>query len=87
MVTRVTEGSKESIAENLVATLNNATREFGHAQYTLFLRSHRRHMRSTKFTFLQTLQWIDTDVEIGVAGPFMKSGLGYQVPRTIIQHG
>ena len=71
MVTRVKTGSEETIGENLVATLNNATREFDHAQYRLYTDGE-DNTSDDEVHILQTLQWTDPDIEFGVAGPFMR---------------
>ncbi len=69
---RVTTASREAVAQNVVAKLNNATKEFGHAQWELYSgvednsADDERHL-------LQTLQWQDPSIEIGVAGPFMRT--------------
>ncbi|MEM7600119.1 MAG: prepilin-type N-terminal cleavage/methylation domain-containing protein [Verrucomicrobiota bacterium] len=69
----VVEGSRRGVAENVVQTLNKATREFSHSQYDL---------RTTPVTasggdemlILRTLQWRDPDLsgELNPKGPFMK---------------
>lgn len=70
----VVEGSRRGVAENVVQTLNKATREFSHSQYDL---------RTTPVTtsggdevlILRTLQWRDPDLsgELNPKGPFMKN--------------
>lgn len=77
-VGRVTEASKKTVAQNLVETLNNATKEFGHAQYKLI--SNGENSDSTdEVQILRTLQWKDPGIELGVAGPFMR---GDWIPAT-----
>ncbi|MCG8599840.1 MAG: prepilin-type N-terminal cleavage/methylation domain-containing protein [Verrucomicrobiales bacterium] len=70
----VVEGSKRGVAQNVVETLNKATRQFGHSQWDL---------RSTpipssagdEMLMLRTLQWRDPDNsgELNPKGPFMKN--------------
>ncbi|MEM6916861.1 MAG: prepilin-type N-terminal cleavage/methylation domain-containing protein [Verrucomicrobiota bacterium] len=70
----VVEGSRRGVAENVVQTLNKATREFSHSQYDL---------RTTpvaasggdEMLILRTLQWRDPDTsgELNPKGPFMKT--------------
>lgn len=70
----VVEGSRRGVAENVVQTLNKATRQFGHSQWDL---------RSTpspasgddEVLILRTLQWRDPGAtgELNPAGPFMKT--------------
>lgn len=67
----ITKASKETIAQNLVETLNNATKEFGHAQYSL-LSDGENASADDEQHILQTLQWQDPSIELGVAGPFMR---------------
>ncbi|MEM7602079.1 MAG: prepilin-type N-terminal cleavage/methylation domain-containing protein [Verrucomicrobiota bacterium] len=70
----IVEGSRRGVAENVVETLNKATREFSHSQWDL---------RSTpvpssggdEMLMLRTLQWRDPDNsgELNPKGPFMKT--------------
>lgn len=70
----VVEGSRRGVAENVVQTLNKATREFSHSQYDL---------RTTpvatsggdEMLILRTLQWRDSDLsgELNPKGPFMRN--------------
>ncbi|MDF1862457.1 MAG: prepilin-type N-terminal cleavage/methylation domain-containing protein [Verrucomicrobiales bacterium] len=70
----VVEGSRRSVAENVIAGLNKATREFSHSQWDL---------RSTpvltsgddEMLMLRTLQWRDPDLsgELNPKGPFMRT--------------
>ncbi|MDF1853632.1 MAG: type II secretion system protein [Verrucomicrobiales bacterium] len=70
----VVEGSRRGVAENVMQTLNKATREFGHSQWDL---------RSTpiatsggdEMLILRTLQWRDPDLsgELNPKGPFMRN--------------
>lgn len=70
-VGKITKASKETVAQNLVETLNNATKEFGHAQYVLV--SDGENTNSTdEVDILRTLQWKDPGIELGIAGPFMR---------------
>lgn len=69
----IVEGSRRGVAENVVQTLNKATRQFSHSQYEL---------RTTpiatsggdELLILRTLQWRDPDFsgELNPKGPFMK---------------
>jgi len=70
-VKNVTEASKDTIAQNLVETLNNAVKEFGHAQYELVNLGENTDSNDEKL-ILETLQWKDPGIELGVAGPFMR---------------
>lgn len=70
----IVEGSRRGVAENVVQTLNKATRQFSHSQYDL---------RTTpiaasggdEMLILRTLQWRDPDLsgELNPKGPFMKN--------------
>lgn len=70
----VVEGSRRGVAENVITTLNKATREFGHSQWDL---------RTTpiptsggdEMLILRTLQWRDPDLsgELNPKGPFMRN--------------
>lgn len=70
----IVEGSRRGVAENVIQTLNKATRQFGHSQWDL---------RTTPFAtsggdemlILRTLQWRDPDFsgELNPKGPFMKN--------------
>lgn len=70
----VVEGSRRGVAENVMQTLNKATRKFGHSQWDL---------RSTpiatsggdEMLILRTLQWRDPDLsgELNPKGPFMRN--------------
>lgn len=68
---RVTETSREVVASNVVETLNNATKEFGHAQYNLSSAGENDNA-DDEVHLLQTLQWRDPSITYGVAGPFMR---------------
>lgn len=70
-VGKITKASKETVAQNLVETLNNATKEFGHAQYKIISNGENGDSVD-EVQILQTLQWIDPGIEIGIAGPFMR---------------
>ena len=71
MIGKVTDASKESIAQNLVETLNNATKEFGHAQYPILTNGENNDSDDEEL-ILHTLQWKDPGIPFGIAGPFMK---------------
>ncbi|MDF1812550.1 MAG: type II secretion system protein [Verrucomicrobiales bacterium] len=70
-VGKITDASKKTVAQNLVETLNNATKEFGHAQYKLVSNGENEDA-TDEMQILRTLQWKDPDIELGVAGPFMR---------------
>lgn len=73
-VGKILEGSRRGIAGNIIQTLNQATREFGHSQWDL---------RSAPVTtsggdemlLLRTLQWRDPNPsgELNPPGPFMRT--------------
>jgi type II secretory pathway pseudopilin PulG len=75
---KVTKASRQTIAQNLVETLNNATKEFGHAQYPLVSDEENTDV-DDELHILRTLQWKDPSIELGVAGPFMR---GDWIPGT-----
>ncbi len=70
----VTEGSRRGIAQNVVETLNKATREFGHSQYDLRTAPNAA-TGADEILILRTLQWRDPNPsgELNVPGPFMKT--------------
>ncbi len=70
----VVEGSRRGIAENVVQTLNKATREFSHSQYDLRTTPVATAAGDEKL-ILRTLQWRDPDLsgELNPKGPFMKN--------------
>lgn len=71
----IVKGSKSGVAENVVQTLNKATREFGHSQWDL-----RTNPIATsggdELLLLRTLQWRESDAsaggELNPKGPFMR---------------
>ncbi len=68
----ITKGAKISIAQNVVESLNDATKQFGHAQYKIV--STEENTDSTdEIQILRTLQWKDPSIEFGTPGPFMKT--------------
>ncbi len=67
-----TEASRKSVAMNRMKQLNNAVKEFGHAQWALDTGSETSDGKD-ELHILQTLQWRDTATEIGVAGPFFRT--------------
>lgn len=71
-VGKITKASKETVAQNLVETLNNATKEFGHAQYKI-VSNGEDNSSDDEVAILRTLQWKDPSIELGVAGPFMRN--------------
>ncbi|MEM9283128.1 MAG: type II secretion system protein [Verrucomicrobiota bacterium] len=69
----VINGSKAGVAENVLQTLNKATREFSHSQWDL----RSTPVASTggdEMLILRTLQWRDPDDsgELNPKGPFMR---------------
>jgi len=72
VVGKVTDASRRTIAANLTETLNNATKEFDHAQYSI-VSSGENGDALDELHILQTLQWRDPGITIGVAGPFMRT--------------
>jgi len=72
----VVGNSRETVVENVVETLNKATREFGHAQWDLALAAD-PSSADDEFAVLRTLQWREggTDpnqFELHPKGPFMR---------------
>lgn len=73
-VGKVTEGSRRGVAQNVVETLNKATRQFGHSQWDLrtipVVASG-----GDEVLILRTLQWRDPNPsgELNPPGPFMKT--------------
>ncbi len=70
----ITEGSRRGVAQNLVETLNKATREFGHSQYDLRTAPN-ASTGADDLLILRTLQWRDPNPsgELNAPGPFMKT--------------
>ncbi|MAS93028.1 MAG: hypothetical protein CMO55_07500 [Verrucomicrobiales bacterium] len=70
----VVEGSRRGVAENLVQTLNKATREFSHSQWDLRTNPV-PSSGGDEMLVLRTLQWRDPDTsgELNPKGPFMKN--------------
>ena len=73
-VGKVVEGSRRGVAENVVQTLNKATREFGHSQWDLRANPVPAS-GADELLLLRTLQWRDTrtTVELNAPGPFMRT--------------
>jgi len=73
-VGRIVEGSRRGVAENLVQTLNKATRQFGHSQWDL-RSAPVPASGGDELLLLRTLQWRDTrpNSELNAPGPFMKT--------------
>ncbi len=73
-VGNISEGSRRGIAQNVVETLNKATREFGHSQYDLRTAPNAA-TGADDLLILRTLQWRDPNPsgELNVPGPFMKT--------------
>ncbi len=69
----VIEGSRRGVAENVISTLNKATREFGHSQWTIATTPV--SSGADEVYILRTLQWRDPDTsgELNPKGPFMRS--------------
>ena len=73
-VGKVLEGSRRGVAENVVQTLNKATREFGHSQWDL--RANAVPASGVdELLLLRTLQWRDpsSTSELNPPGPFMRT--------------
>ncbi|NLT70649.1 MAG: type II secretion system protein [Verrucomicrobiaceae bacterium] len=72
-VGRVVESSRRGVAENIVQTLNKATRQFGHSQWDLRT-TPASGSAADELLLLRTLQWRDTrNAELNPPGPFMKT--------------
>ena len=73
-VGKVVEGSRRGVAENVVQTLNKATREFGHSQWDLRANPVPAS-GGDELLLLRTLQWRDpiTTAELNPPGPFMRT--------------
>ncbi len=70
---RVLDGSRRGVAQNIVETLNKATRQFGHSQWDL--RTTPEAASGTdELLVLRTLQWRDPSPggELNAPGPFMR---------------
>ena len=64
--------SKDVIADNVMATLNKATRKFSHSQWELSF-SEIATSAGDELHVLRTLQWKDPDTsEMNLHGPFMR---------------
>ena len=64
--------SQDTIAANMVAGLNKATREFSHSQWDIVLTAVADDT-TDEFSVLRTLQWKDPDTsELNPKGPFMR---------------
>ncbi len=67
----VIEGSRDTVASNLISTLNKATREFSHANNDLFLQGL-PNSASDEEVILMALQYQATaELELIPKGPFM----------------
>ncbi|MEX2578577.1 MAG: type II secretion system protein [Verrucomicrobiales bacterium] len=68
-------GSKRGVAENVVETLNKATRQFGHSQWDLRT-DPVAGSGEDEMHLLRTLQWREPDAssggELNPKGPFMR---------------
>lgn len=71
---RVVEGSRRGVAENIIQTLNKATKQFGHSQWDLRT-APVPSSGGDELLMLRTLQWRDTrpNSELNAPGPFMKT--------------
>tara|TARA_R110002096_G_scaffold28985_24_gene87559 strand:+ start:1022 stop:1519 length:498 start_codon:yes stop_codon:yes gene_type:complete len=69
----VVNGSRRSVADSLIQSLNNAAREFGHSQWTINS-APIPSSGADELLVLRTLQWRDPDTsgELNPKGPFMK---------------
>lgn len=72
-VSTVNEGSRRGVAQNVVETLNKATREYSHSHYDL-RSAHLPASADDEMQLLRTLQWRDPNPsgELNVSGPFMR---------------
>jgi len=73
-VGKITEGSRRGVAGNVIQTLNQATREFGHSQWDL-RSSPVTTSGGDEMLLLRTLQWRDPNPsgELNLPGPFMRT--------------
>lgn len=71
----ILNGSRKSVAQNLLDSLNKATREFGHAYWSLRTTPDTA-TGNDELTILRTLQWRESDTaaggELHTKGPFMR---------------
>ena len=69
----VVEGSRKGVAENVVATLNKATKEFGYSQWDIVTVAAPA-TPDDEILILRSLQWRDPDTsgELNPKGPFMR---------------
>lgn len=72
-VGNIVKGSRDGVAENVVQTLNKATRQFSHSQWELRTQPI-PHSGADELLLLRTLQWRDPDLggELNPKGPFMR---------------
>lgn len=70
---KIVGGSRKGVAENVVQTLNKATRQFGHSQWDLRTTANAAS-GGDELLLLRTLQWRDPNPsgELNPSGPFMK---------------
>lgn len=70
---KIIGGSRKGVAENVVQTLNKATRQFGHSQWDLRTTANAAS-GGDELLLLRTLQWRDPNPsgELNPSGPFMK---------------
>jgi len=70
---KIVGGSRSGVAENVVQTLNKATRQFGHSQWDLRTTPNAAS-GGDELLLLRTLQWRDPNPsgELNPSGPFMK---------------
>jgi prepilin-type N-terminal cleavage/methylation domain-containing protein len=69
----IVEGSRRGVAGNVIETLNQAARNFGHSQWDLRTAPNAA-TGADELLILRTLQWRDPNPsgELNAAGPFMK---------------
>lgn len=72
--TDILGNSKETLARNVVETLNGATKQFNHSQWDL-LYTAKPNDTSDEIYLLRTLQWKESDAggELNPKGPFMRN--------------
>ena len=71
---RILEGSRLGVAQNVIETLNQAAKKFGHSQWDL-RSSPVPSSAGDELLILRTLQWRDPNPsgELNAPGPFMKT--------------
>jgi len=73
-VGNIVKSSRDGVAENVVQTLNKATRQFSHSQWELRAQPI-PNSGADELLLLRTLQWRDPDLsgELNPKGPFMRT--------------